>query len=81
MQRYLLQTWTIFRKYTGHEADLHMKEHGLFLTRVFADLYGLRRELTFKVTLGPGLFIYLAYFRLTRDRTAGSTLGLTDSTM
>lgn len=63
----------MYKKYTGHEVDPRVKEHGILLARVLADMYGLRREPAFKGTLGPGLFIYLAYFRLVRDRTAFNT--------
>ncbi|KAJ2906919.1 hypothetical protein MKZ38_009782 [Zalerion maritima] len=69
LQRYLLQTWAVYKKYTGYEIDSRVKKHGETLARQLADLYGLRREPAHKNSLGPGTFTYLAYFRIVRDRS------------
>ncbi|KAJ2903748.1 hypothetical protein MKZ38_009400 [Zalerion maritima] len=69
LQRYLLQTWTIYHKYTAEDIDERVMNHGTRLAQRLAVLYGLRREPAIKNNLGPGTFIYLVYFRMVIDRS------------
>lgn len=73
LQRYLLETWTVYKKYTGQVVDEKLREYGRLLTGQLSVDYKLRREPAHRNTLGPGMFIYLIYFRIIRDRTTFNT--------